>query len=80
MSSRRSALIVAIVLGLAAGVGYPFADLALSCRAPTSEACVWAKAYLPFTVGLSVVMIGVPITALVYAGVRWWRSDKSPPR
>ncbi len=80
MSSRRSAAIAAIALGLAAGVGYPFVDLALSCRAPTSEACVWAKAYLTFTLGLSVVIIGIPITALVYAGLRWWRRDKSAPR
>jgi hypothetical protein len=52
--------------GLLAGIAYPFVDLALSCRAPASEACVWGKAYLPLTIGASLVIVGGTATALVY--------------
>ena len=77
MSNRRSALITAVVVGLLAAVGYPFVDLAIACRAPTSEACVWGKAYFPLTLALSVVIVGGTVTAVVYAGVIWRRRRRS---
>lgn len=69
--------LVAVLAGLVAGVGYPFVDVALACRVPASEACVWGKAYFPLTLGLSVVMVGGGVAGLVYAGLTWFRRRKS---
>lgn len=73
MLSRRTVFLTALATGLIVGIGYPFVDLTLACRAPDSEACVWGKAYLPFTVGLSVVLLGGIVTGLVYAALMWQR-------
>ena len=73
MLSRRYPLFMAIVVGLLAGVGYPFVDLALACRVPTSEACVWGRAYFPLTLTLSVLIIGGPVAGLLYGVLTWWR-------
>ena len=71
MLSRRSSFLVALTFGLLVGVGYPFVDLAIACRVPTSEACVWGKAYLPLTLGVSMVLLGGVATILVYAFLTW---------
>ena len=73
MPSRRSALVTAILVGLLAGIGYPLVDVAIACRAPISEACVWGKAYLLLTLALSVVIVGGTVAGLVYAGLMWLR-------
>lgn len=73
MPSRRASLLVSLFVGLAAGVGYPLVDLALSCRIPASEACVWGKAYFPLTLGLSIVLLGGVSAGLVYAALAWRR-------
>jgi hypothetical protein len=63
--------LTALATGLIVGIGYPFVDLTLACRTPDSEACVWGKAYLPLTLGLSVVLLGGIVTGLVYAALMW---------
>lgn len=75
MHSRRTARLVAIAVAgwLAVGIGYPYLDLALACRLPQSEACVWGKAYFPLTMGLSLVLSGALAAAVVYAVLAWWR-------
>lgn len=73
MLRRRSSFLVALAIGLIVGVSYPIVDLRLACRAPSSEACVWGKAYLPLTLAVSVVLLGGVVTALVYAALRWRR-------
>ena len=45
MRSRLPRIALAAAVGLLA----PYAELAVKCRRPASEACVWAKAYLPLT-------------------------------
>jgi len=77
MRSRRSSLLIALAIGLFVGVAYPFVDLGLACRAPTSEACVWGKAYLPLTLGVSVVLLGGVVAALLYALLMWKRRSQS---
>lgn len=67
MLGRRLRFLTALCIGLAVGVGYPFVDVALACRAPISEACVWGKAYFPLTLGISVVVLGGAVTGLLYA-------------
>ena len=66
MLGRRFPFLTALCVGLIVGIGYPFVDVALACRVPISEACVWGKAYLPLTLGLSVVIVGGPITGSLY--------------
>ena len=66
MLSRRAAFFVALVIGLAVGLAYPYLDVAASCRIPDSEACVWGKAYFPLTLGLSLLLLGGPAAGLAY--------------
>ena len=73
MLRHRSSFLAAVAIGLFVGVSYPIVDLGLACRAPSSEACVWGKAYLPLTLGVSVVLLGGVATALVYAALMWRR-------
>ena len=77
MLSRRFPFLIALCVGLIVGAGYPFVDVGLACRAPTSEACVWGKAYLPLTLGVSLVVLGGVVTALLYAALTWWRRRPS---
>lgn len=67
MPGRRFPFLTALCVGLTAGIGYPFVDVALACRVPISEACVWGKAYFPLTLGVSVVVLGGAVTGLLYA-------------
>lgn len=77
MFSRRFPFLTALSLGLMVGVGYPFVDVALACRVPTSEACVWGKAYFPMTLSVSVVVLGGVVTGLLYAVLIWWHRRQS---
>ena len=76
MRSDRTLLLVALGTWLVVGIGYPYLDLALACRTPDSEACVWGKAYFPLTMGLSLTLLGGLAAGLVYA-LRVWRRRKS---
>lgn len=73
MLGRRFPFLTAIGVGLVVGIGYPFVDVALACRVPISEACVWGKAYLPLTLGVSVLVLGGAVTGLLYAVMIWRR-------
>lgn len=77
MLSHRFPFLTALSVGLIVGVGYPFVDVALACRVPTSEACVWGKAYFPLTLSISVVLLGGVVTALLYAVLIWHRRRQS---
>ena len=77
MLSRRFPFLTALSVGLMVGIGYPFVDVALACRVPTSEACVWGKAYFPLTLGVSVVVVGGVATGLLYAVLLWRRRRQS---
>jgi len=68
-------LAVPLLVGAIVGVGYPLVDLALSCRVPDSEACVWGKAYLPLTLGLSLLVLGGLAALVTHALLR----RRSPP-
>jgi hypothetical protein len=71
MSSQRSSLLVAIGNGLIVGVTYPFVDLGLTCRVTVTDACVWGKAFLPLTLGASILLLGGMVTGLLYALLVW---------
>ena len=71
MLSRSTSFVIALSTGLAAGLGSPYIELALACRVPASEACVWGKAFFPLTRWVSLILIGGVGTGLVYAVLRW---------
>ena len=77
MLSRRSSLLVALLGGLAVGIGYPFVDIAIACRAPMSEACVWGKAYFSLTLTVSVVLLGGIVAGVLYVALAWLRHRMS---
>ncbi len=70
-------LAAALGAGLLAGVGHALVELAIDCRAPSSEACFWGKELFLFTLGVSVPVIGGAVAALVYAGLAWHRRRQS---
>jgi hypothetical protein len=75
--SRSYLFLKALSVGMLVGASYPFADIALACRTPTSEACVWGEAYFPLTLGASLVLLGGAVTGLLYALlVRWHRRSR----
>jgi len=77
MFTYRFPFLISLGIGLLVGISYPFIDLGLACRLPTSEACVWGKAYFPLTLSVSGVLLGGAITGLVYAALIWWRRRRS---
>jgi len=72
-ASRIGSVLVALCTGAAVGFAYPHIELALACREPASEACVWGKAYFPLTLTVSLVFLGPIAAALVYAALAWLR-------
>ena len=75
--SRKANAIVALVLGLAAGVALPVVQVLLACRTPASEACVWGKSMLPLTISISAVLVGA-FFALAIFGVLEARRPPPP--
>ncbi len=49
MFTYRFPFLTSLGIGSLVGISYPFIDLGFACRVPTSEACVWGKAYFPLT-------------------------------
>lgn len=60
LRSRAIRLLAALVIGAVGTLVIPFGNLWLKCQQPTSEACVWSKAYLPLSLGFTGVFVGVP--------------------
>jgi len=63
--------IVSAIIGVIAGIAYPFIDVYVRCRAPSSEACVWGNAYFMLTVAVSVPLIGAVAAAVAYTCIGW---------
>jgi hypothetical protein len=81
---RLALLVLALCAGVAVGVGYPYVEVALACREPASEACVWGKAYFSLTLTVSLVFLGPVAAGVVYALLAWlrrrrWRNDGTGP-
>ena len=76
MISRRAPVLIALLTWAVVGIGYPFVDIILKCRIPSSEACVWGKAYFSLTLTVSVVVLGGIAAAAAYAFLIWLRKRK----
>jgi hypothetical protein len=70
-----------LVAAAAVGVAAPNLEVALKCRQPSSEACVWSKSYLPLTRPLYFVLFGL-LTYAVLSLILWMvaRARKAPSR
>lgn len=72
MRSRLGTILIAVAVGLAA----PEVEIALKCRTPpaeghaTSEACVWARSYLPLTRPVYFVLFGLLTFGVLTLGGR----------
>jgi hypothetical protein len=75
--SRLLRILIAAAVGLAA----PEVEVALKCRTPpaegraTSEACVWARAYLPLTRPVYFVLFGLVTFGVLTLGGRIARRE-----
>ena len=76
--TRRKSAAAALIIGPVVGVAYPFIQVAVDCREPASEACVWGKALLPLSVAVSVVILGALASMCVFAVLEWRRRAKQP--
>jgi hypothetical protein len=82
----RSRLLRALIAATV-GLGAPAVEVALKCRwppsdlLPTTEGCVWAKAYLPLTRPVYFVVFGLLTYGLLtlFARVSAARRDAPPP-
>ena len=73
MSTRRKTAIQ-IFIALCVGAILSIARLAYICRDPTSEGCVWGKAYRSIGIPLETIAIGVVAFIIIRAvGRRWSR-------
>ncbi len=75
MRSRFLRIALAALVGLAA----PYVELAVHCRAPASEACVWGRAYLPLTRPVYFVLFGLLayVVLALLARRAWKRPERS---
>jgi hypothetical protein len=74
--SRPVRVLVAAVVGVVAAVAVPYGNLWLKCLQPASEACVWSKAYLPLSLGLTAVILGVPVFVVTLMLLRRYASTR----
>jgi hypothetical protein len=61
LQSRGARWLIAVVVAALATLVVPFGNLWLKCQQPTSEACVWSKAYLGLSLGLTCFIVGIPV-------------------
>ena len=59
--TRTTRALVSLVVGL----GAPLVELALDCRVPSSEGCVWGRAYLPLSLGVGLVIFAPCVFGLL---------------
>lgn len=76
LRSRAVRTLVAVVVGVVATLVVPFGNLWLKCQQPTSEACVWTKAYLPLSIGLTSVILGIPVFVVALMLLRRYAASR----
>ena len=71
MHTRLAHVLAALAVGALLALGLPLLGLWRDCRTPSSEACVWGRAYLPLTLGLGTV-IALVVAGIAYLLLRTW--------
>jgi len=61
VESRAARLLVAALVAAVAALSVPLGNIWIKCLQPASEACVWSKAHFPLSLGLMVVILGIPV-------------------
>lgn len=57
---------------------YVILDVLIKCRiSPFSEACVWGKAFFPFSVGVAVLLVTPALYVLLTGATRLWKRLRS---
>ena len=80
---KRWRLITMGALAFALGAAISRAKLWVQCRQPSSEGCVWGKAYFPLTLPVETVAFGgllLAVFALVRVALRRRSSDQPATR
>jgi hypothetical protein len=77
VQSRAMRLVIATIVGVVAALAVPYGNLWLKCQVPTSEACVWSKEYLPLSLGLTAVILGVPVFIVTLILLRRYATVRS---
>jgi hypothetical protein len=77
LHSRLMRVLLATVVGVVATLSVPYGNLWLKCQQPTSEACVWTAAYLPLSLGLTFVILGVPVFVVTLVLLRRHAATRS---
>ena len=77
VQSRLVRLLIATVAGVLAALAVPYGNLWLKCQMPESEACVWSKAYLPLSLGLMALTLGVPVFVVTLVLLRRYAATRS---
>lgn len=76
--SKSLARWIALGVFLTVAVCGPLVERWWKCLAPQSEACVWAKALWPVSLGLACVF-GLVAAGVVWAVLRGLREARKPP-
>lgn len=76
VQSRAVRLVIATLVSVLAALVVPYGNLWLKCLVPTSEACVWSKAYLPISLGLTAVTLGVPVFVVTLVLLRRYAATR----
>ena len=79
MHTRLAHALTALAIGALLALGLPLLDLWRDCRAPSSEACVWGRAYLSLTLGLGAV-IALVVAGIAYLLLRAWSARRGHER
>ena len=79
MSAMRRRLVRAAVAA-AVGLAAPHAELWVKCRAPSSEACVWGRSFMPLTIPVYLVLFGgLTYVVLAFISRARRRRDRGGP-
>ncbi|MFN2565065.1 MAG: hypothetical protein ABR499_08675 [Gemmatimonadaceae bacterium] len=76
LDSRAVRILIATLVGVVAALAVPLGNLWLKCQQPASEACVWSRAYLPLSLGLTAVILGVPVFVVTLVLLRRYAATR----
>jgi hypothetical protein len=76
LQSRSVRVLLAALAGASGTLAVPYGNLWLKCQQPTSEACVWSKAYLLPSLGLTTFTLGIPVFVVTLVLLRRYAATR----